>query len=290
MGLGGAGLRRGRLLAAHFLVAFGAVSAIVQFVGQLYPHLITAPGLIFAAALVLCAAWAVQRTTCRRRIQHDYRALRVRVSVSVADLFTTPGHKVVGFTDTFDTQSAPGGLISPRSVQGQLLERVYRGDAAALDRELAGALREQKVVARETRSAKRLGELKRYPLGTVAVLGGGGPGKVFALAYSRMGNDGVARSSVDDLWHALNRLWDAIEAHGERASVAMPLVGSGLARIDALDREGLARVIVQSFLIRAHASAICRELHLVISDADRAHIDLYELAAFLRSMDMADRT
>lgn len=283
------GIRRGRLFAAHALVAFGVLSAAIQFFGQLYPSLISAPGRVSVACVVLCVGWALGRTWSRSRVRYDYRALGVSVTVAVGDLLAADGNIVVGFSDTFDTDTGPGGTINPHSLQGQLLERVYQGDCAALDRELARALRGQKVVARETRAAKRLGKLARYAPGTVAVLDHG-ERTVFAVAYSRMGNDGVAQSSVDDLGHALNRLWDAVAvANAEREPVAMPLVGSGLARIDALDREGLVRVIVQSFLVRSHRSPVCRELKIVIGEADRAAIDLYELNAYLRTMDMAGR-
>jgi hypothetical protein len=88
--------------------------------------------------------------------------------------------------------------------------------------------------------------------------------RVFAVAYSRMGNDLVAQSTVEDLWSSLSRLWDAVYLHGQRGRVAIPLLGSELARIDALDRESALRMILLSFVTRSRENLVARELTLVI--------------------------
>ena len=78
-----------------------------------------------------------------------------------------------------------------------------------------------------TRACKRRGKLIRYPVGTVAVLRAGDE-QVYAVAYSRMGNDLVARSSEHDLAVSLERLWDAVYLHGQLQPLAVPLIGAGL--------------------------------------------------------------
>ncbi|MFE0510804.1 macro domain-containing protein [Streptomyces sp. NPDC058964] len=136
------------------------------------------------------------------------------VVVEAGDLFEQPAHLAVGFCDTFDTEPAGGEVISGASVQAQLLDRRYGGDVPRLDAELDAAPAGLAPVARENRDRKPLGKLDRYPIGTVAVLGAR-PRLVFAVAYSRIGNDCVAAPGVEDLWTGLSRLWDAIHRRAQ---------------------------------------------------------------------------
>jgi len=272
--------------AASALLAFGGVSALVQFVGQLYPYTLRAPGLISLAAVAVCVAWAVWRNRPVKEIAHRFYHPATAVRVCVGDLFEQDAHLVVGFSDTFDTALAGPRVISPVSMQGQLLERVYGGDAATLDRELVAALHGRQPILMERRGSKPVGKLKRYPIGTVAVLGTKSR-LLFAVAYSSMGSDGTASSSADLLWRGLNGLWDAVYSHAERGPVAMPLIGSGLARVDSLDREALIRLILLSYLAASRSRVVSRELRIVVRPVDAAAVNLRELRAFLRSLDTA---
>jgi hypothetical protein len=223
-------------------------------------------------------AWPPRTVAWRSR--HPEFAVRI----VVGDLFAQEDAElVVGFTDTFDTSVAGDRIIARESVQGQLLARRYGDDQARLDDDLERALATVPVVAVEQRSVKRLGKLTRYPMGTVAVLGSPGR-RLYLVAYSRMGNDLVPRSSVGDLWHSLVRLWDAVYEHGQRRPVAMPVVGSGLARIDQLGSEALARLILLSFVARSRETPICRELRIVVHPSDAARFDLRALRRMLDDM------
>jgi hypothetical protein len=266
------------------LLAFGGVSALVEFVGELYPHTLRTPGLISLATIAACIVWAVWRNLPMKEISHHFHHPGTAVRICVGDLFEQDAHLVVGFSDTFDTALAGARLINPASVQGQLLQRVYGGDAATLDREIAAALHGLQPALMERRGAKPVGKLKRYPIGTVAVLGSK-PRLMFAVAYSTMGPDGTAGSSADLLWQGLGGLWDAVYSHAERGPVAMPLVGSGLARVDSLDREALIRLILISYIAASRSRMVSSELRIVIRPAEAGTVNLREVRAFLRSLD-----
>lgn len=208
----------------------------------------------------------------------------VVVRIVVGDLFAQgDADLVVGFTDTFDTSVTGDRIVARDAVQGQLLYRRFDGDRPRLDAELEAALAPVLVAGIEHRAEKSLGKLYRYPIGTVAVLG---PPRrrLYLVAYSRMGNDLVPRSSVNDMWLSLSRLWDAVYEHGQRRPVAMPVVGSGLARIDQLSPEGLVQLILLSFVARSRESPICRELRIVIRPSDASRFDLRALRRYLNRM------
>lgn len=152
-----------------------------------------------------------------------------------------------------------------------------------MDQDLRASLAQVAPIAVEAKTDKRRGKLQRYPIGTVAVLGDH-PRLTFAVALSRMSNDLVAQSSVDDLWVALGQAWDAVRRHGQRRSVSVPLVGSGLSRVDALGRNNLARMILLSFMAHSRQALVSRELRIVIHPDDVDHMDLIAVRAFLRTL------
>jgi hypothetical protein len=247
------------------------------------PVLPTVPPLAVATALLGCAGWALLRARPPVEVTRRFDALDTTVTIRVGDLFEERAHLVVCFTDTFDTSTTEDRVISSATVQGQLVHRRYGGNHRALDRELQSALSKRAPVCTEKRDVKRWGKRNRFPVGTVAVLGK--PGRhIFAVAYGRMGNDLVTRSSVDDLWLGLSRLWDAVYEHGERLPVAMPVVGAGLARIDGLNQLNLVKLILLSFMAHSHPARLTRELRVVIRTSDLNRIDLRAVALFLRSL------
>ncbi|MBW8806477.1 MAG: hypothetical protein AUG49_03235 [Catenulispora sp. 13_1_20CM_3_70_7] len=276
-------MRGGRHFLGSVLIAFGVVSALVQFVGQLFPNAFSDPGFVTTVTLMFCLAYGIVRSWPKRRVRRTFMLPEMSVSIVPGDLFDEPGHLVVGFSDTFDTCVAGGVPVNGDSVQGQLLRRRYGGDVELLDEDLEAGLRRTRPLATEERTDKPVGKLDRYPIGTVAVLGER-PRLVFAVAYSRFGNDCVAESGVEELWFSLNRLWDAVYRHGQHEGVAMPLIGDGLSRVDFLDPESLLRLVLLSFVTRSRERRICRELRIVLRPEVFRRIDLREAEAFLNSL------
>ena len=289
----GQGRRSLRLFSGNLLGAFGAVSALAQFVSPIVPASFPDPGKLALAAVGPCVLWAAVRARPRVRVRAEFRYPGMTIVVEPGDLFEWPSHLAVGFCDTFDTEPWPSGPINAESVQGQLVDRLYGGDLAKLDGALAAALNEVKPGEREAgrgwfaRTRRPAEEPARYPIGTVAVLTDE-PRLVFGVAYSRLGADGVARSSVEDLWLGLNRLWDAVYQRAHQEAVAIPLLGAGLARLDRLEAQDILRLILLSFVARSRERRVCRELRVLIRPEDLSRIDLPSIADFLRSLGAAD--
>jgi hypothetical protein len=270
-------------LVAQALIAFGLVAAAVQLAGQVFAIKFREPVALTLVVVGCCLLWGLVRTIPGRRVHREFGRPNMTVTVQAGDLFDEAGHIVAGFTDTFDTDTTDDLVINRRSVQGQVLHRRYGGDVGKLDAELDAALAATAVAGEESRSRKPIGKLSRYPIGTVATIGPPDC-RVFAVAYSRMGTDLVARSGVEDLWHSLARLWDAVFRHAQRGRIAMPLVGADLARIDWLDRESLLRMVLLSFVARSRQELVCRELVIVLQPKDFERLNLLELEAFLRAL------
>lgn len=201
---------------------------------------------------------------------------RADVVLVRGDLFEqTDSNLVVGFTDTFDTESDQSVVISSESVQSQLVDRLFAGERRLLDEKLRSGLRTVRAVATESVRAKPRGRRVRYPVGTTVVVPVDGGRRVFATAYSRLGNDLVAHSGHDDLRLSLENLWASVAVHGLFKPVAVPLIGSGLARVTELDRGQLVGLIVDSFIDACRRyPALTPELRIVVRPEDLARTDL----------------
>lgn len=231
------------------------------------------------------------RAKLRRRhgaelLRHTVSGLHADVVVVRGDLFDqSDANLVVGFTDTFDTSTAQDLVISRDSVQGQLVERVFDGNRRLLDEKLRLGLRAFTATSTESAQDKRRGRRVRYPIGTTVALPVDGR-RVFATAYSRLGNDLLARSGPDDLRLSLENLWSAVALHGLFKPVAVPLLGSGLARVVELDRARLATLIIETF-VRAcrRLPALAPELRIVIRPDALPRTDLSLVEKCLQELD-----
>lgn len=216
-------------------------------------------------------------------LRHELPGLHTTVTVVVGDLFDQHGaNLVVGFSDTFDVATERDVVISGESVQGQLVARVFAADPKALDRELKRELRNVTPLGVESAKDKPRGKRVRYPVGTVVPIPAGGR-RIFATAYSRLDNDLVARSTEEDLRLSLDRLWDAAARHGLDKPLAIPLVGSGLARIVGVRRGTLMRMIAESYIraSRRNPPRVAPELRIVLLPTEVERSDLGALEAYL---------
>jgi hypothetical protein len=230
-------------------------------------------GLASASLLFAIALNLPRKSICRSLSSPDSV-----VEIKVGDLFDESGHWVIGANDVFDTE--PGEVIRPSSVQGQFLMRVYQGDYRQLDAEIEAVLDPFKA-ERKREPGKKKGKTWRYPIGTTAVLGF--PEKRYFLnAYGYMGNDLRVKSTADDIWQSLSCLWEQIRLKGHGLEVAMPVIGSDLARTN-LPRMTLTKLIVISFIAASKKDFVTKKLTVVIHPKDLDSVDLYALEDFLDS-------
>lgn len=272
------GRRSGRRqLGRAFVAVFGMLWLVAEPAGLFFPDTFGWGwkgylGLVVASALV--AAYAARP---RSAISRSLPPTNVVVSVRVGDLLAQRGNIIVGANDTFDTQFEDG-VITPSSVQGQLLERVFGGDRAELDRQIEASVSDPG----SPQPTKAFGKRIRYPIGTVAVARRG-DGRFFLAAFCQMSNTMPAHvsSSMEHLQVALARTWEAINAAGQRDPAHTPVLGSNLARL-GVTHTLLIQMIVLSF-IAARAGGPS-ELTVWIAHADRDTVDLAMLDQWLHGL------
>ncbi|MCS7481912.1 macro domain-containing protein [Umezawaea endophytica] len=264
------------ILARDSLATFGVLGGSVQIYDVLTPKATYSP-LVMAVLLgVLPITVGLTRAWPRDTLFRHLGQPDATIKITIGDLFNQDSHLVIGYTDTFDTDTTDPRVIHPRSIQAQFQQRYYP-DSIALGRALTSTLSH---ITPQCDITKTHGNTNRYPIGSVAVLDVGNH-LAFCLAYARMGHDLVARGTVDDIWNSLSALWDSIYTHAHREPVSIAVIGSELAKVDSLDRASLIRLIILSFIARTRTSVVTRQLTIVIHPNDSEKVDMLELAAFL---------
>ena len=200
------------------------------------------------------------------------------IEIKIGDIFDEKGHLVIGANDVFDTEL--GEIIKPESVQGQFLTKIYKSNLSLLDKEIESALQPYNHIRQEERNKTR-GKIWRYPVGTTITLGTYDK-RYFLTAYGYMNNDLTVESNSDDIWHSLNNLWREVRLRGHSINVAIPIIGSDLART-GLPRMTLAKLIITSFIVASKEKFITKKLTVMVYPKDLDSVDLYELEEFLTS-------
>ncbi|MFI0409526.1 macro domain-containing protein [Actinomadura sp. 3N508] len=268
-----------QLWAVTFLTCFGIASATAGLIEALFNDPFKPFGAYYlGAALLGCCTIATVRVWPRKSFSRYFPIPGTTITIVVGDLFDQDGHLIIGMNDTFDTDT--GSVIAPHSIQGQMLAREYGGDVTWLDEEVEKALRDVPPTHVESRTDRPRGKLARYPVGTVAVIGERHR-RFFCVAYSTTDNGHVVHSSLDDLWRSLSEIWKAIRLYGERRTVSVSVLGTGLARISNLPPGDLIRLILISYMAASREAVIADQLRLVIHPPLAANLNLQEIEDFL---------
>jgi hypothetical protein len=270
-----------RRLIEQALACAGAEAVLVGLVdifaaGMLAENLwVVWPGIAVAFAYGVVRAWP-------RPVETSYQSPKTRIRLVSGDLFdNSEDHLVIGAVDTFDT--APPH-ISPSSVQGQFLQRVYGNDVEELDFHLETALAGHSLEG--TIDGKR-GKVKRYPLGTVATLRSQAR-RFFLVAYSKMDERSSASSTTDGLWDSLSKLWHEVRLESNGRRVRIPMIGGGQSKLSPfLPAQDSVRFMALSFMLASRHAKVCDELVIVARPGEYEDLDHLELQAFFDSLRMS---
>lgn len=266
-----------RELALAFVSAFGLIWLALEPLGLFFPGQLQWRWSGYLPLVGLSLLWAAYRARPRTAIVRRLPPTDMELAIRVGDVLAQTGNVIVGANDTFDTQ-LDDDIISRRSVQGQLLERVFDGDRTELDRQINQALA---GLTTTTDATKSFGKALRYEIGTVAQVSRGET-RFFLTAFARMSSDRPphVRSTVEWLQISLARLWRTVDEAGQREPVHVPVIGSHLARL-GVSRTILIQMIVLSFIAAQSRSA---SLTVWVGETDLSEVDMTELAEWLRGL------
>jgi hypothetical protein len=215
-------------------------------------------------------------------ITYEDKDKNIKIKIFSGDLFEQKeSNLVIGMTDTFDTEL--GRIIDSKTIQGQFTNQIYSSDSNKLNQELQTLLTNEYHSSVIVDNNKKQGNNTRYPIGATVTLEHGAR-KYFCVAYCHLSNELTAKSTYDDINLALTNLWKEIRKKSNNTKIAIPVIGSGLARINGMSYVWLIKTIIISFLTASREAIVCPELHLVISKADKNKIRWSQIKDFMENL------
>jgi Domain of unknown function (DUF6430) len=265
-----------RQAGADFLAAAGALYLALELLDFFkIVQRESLPPSTFFLVLGTAVVWVLLTRRPVSRIAYKIPKKDFCYEIRIADLLDSKEDIVVSTNTTFDTDISDG-LISPKSVQGQVLLRYFDGKTDELDKQIRKSLATQHFT-----EAISPGNKKRYPIGTVAKVSAHGKNFYF-LAMAELNEHGNASTDLGSIQKALAGLWNFIARRGEIGDLAIPPIGTGRGRLE-LPRKKIIEMIAQSFADASRERVFANKLAIVTSpdDASKHEVNLYELRDFL---------
>lgn len=261
-----------------FIAVVGGIWTIIDILDSY--QLLAKEKLPFYSIILLVILGVIVVVFTRRpikRIIYKYPGQDLKIEVRIDDLFKVPGQKVISTNTTFDTDIS-SGIISTNSLQGQFTQKFYQGDLPKLDAELQQALHG----VPHTSIQKQAGKTSRYEFGTTVKF------KLadqyfYWFAMSDLNSNNNARTTLKNVNHALDGLWEFIETRGEKEDTVIPLIGTGLGRLKT-SRKKLIAIIAQSFINASENQIFSNKLIIVIhpNDVEKSGLNLFEVKDLLQ--------
>lgn len=207
------------------------------------------------------------------------------VYVQYGDLFSTNVIKnenknrniVIPVNRCFDT-IVDNDLISEKTLHGIAFNKMYETgmfDAQSLNKAIQKNLALQKISPEViTRNDKRVGNLKRYPIGSVAEIKLSNECTYFLLGLSKFSYNLKAETSAEDYVLAMQRLIEYCCERSQQSPIVIPLIGAGLSRTNK-DERAILEYIVK--LLKMNKELIKSDIHIVVRDSGKETIAITDL-------------
>lgn len=237
---------------------------------------------IFAVAVLL----SIFRLKPRLSFKYKVNGKDVNIKIKIGDLFKfDKQHLIIPSNKHFITKISDT-LIDETSIQGQYLNKYFKGKHESLDKKINEKLGDSGIKLNELHHNKEF----EYPLGTTCIVHSNKKKwcffnkKVKALLFAIAGIDeqGVCQSDIGEYQSTLPKLWNYLGNNPSGIKdYVLPIIGSGNCRIDAT-KEDLFKEIIQSFLVALTDKKSCKSLTIVLyyKDVADGFIDIDELNKF----------
>lgn len=183
---------------------------------------------------------------------------KVDIEIREGDIFTEKGLKVIPFNEKFDIE-VNDKIISENSLNGKFLNR----------RDLVKNINEFQVELK-----KEMGEKDKYELGSIFKWNN----EYLITAFSKFNDKNQAYLQLEDYYSFLEKFWGNLSAVYSGRNIIIPLLGSGITRLDVEDEELLKMILLTLKLSRKKFNKII----IVLTENKLKKIDLYHVKELIK--------
>lgn len=202
-------------------------------------------------------------------LSRNQKSLMVRYG----DLFEDDSKiKVIAVNRCFDTE-VNNGLISSKSIHGKWIQtKLENISVADLKKQIEDSLNSH-LYKGETVYNKSKGNQVRYPIGTVAEVHDGAT-SYYLLALTEMDSNLNCHCTLEDYCYAISELMHYYDRHGQGDTMAIPIIGSGFARLDRSEKELLELMIS---LIKIYQTDMRGNIRIIVHSKLRTVLSIADL-------------
>lgn len=253
-----------KLIKNSYSLAFCIISVIFTFVPEIifskYKLLTNASDevnilltriLTFSAIFILSIIIKALYYLYRRNVR--VKGKNYSIHIKYGDLLKIQNcKKVIPFDECFTTSvgDAPSD-INPDSICGQYLAQNPIENMQSL-------IHNAKL--KPMKSKSKFQNKERYDSGKLVP-----NGDCLLMAFAKLDKDGLGRMSRDEFLDCLSTLWKEIDKYYGQKSVCIPILGSGVTRMDgeSLTQQELLDMIIASYQLSAHKIKSPHHLYIV---------------------------
>ena len=184
---------------------------------------------------------------------------------------------VIPVNNCFDT-IVGDGVVSAKTIHGQWIKNMNKHgvSTAKLDKIIGQAIIDQVLQPTKvyTRKEKSKGKLERFPIGTVLPIAGGNGLTYYLLALSEFDENLNAQCSKEDFVGCIQSLISFYDRNGQGNPAYLPLMGTGLSRVNISQSESL-NIIVN--MLRLNRDKIHGELNVVVYSKEKNMVSIHDV-------------
>lgn len=196
--------------------------------------------------------------------------MRMKCSIHVNE-----GNIIIPVNRCFDT-IVDNHLVSEQTLHGIAFKQLYSSGRyteqslnAAIQRQLSNQPYQDIDII-----DKPEGNLRRYPVGTIADIPSDETTHLFLWALSTFNRELKAQTSMQDYALAVQKLIEACNSESEGFPILIPLVGTGLSRTKK-DQKDVLSYLVQAF--KLNKSELNCDIHIIVRETIKSDIPIMNL-------------
>ena len=180
------------------------------------------------------------------------------INIKYEDIFKMHDcKKIIPFDECFTTSVGPKPSdINPTSICGQYLTSNPIQDIQSLI---------NSAQLKPSKSKSKYNNMDRYDSGKLVP-----NGDYLLLSFAKLNKDGIGEMTREEYLDCLSLLWKEIDKHYGQNDVCIPILGSGVTRIDgvSLSQQELLDMIIESYKLTTHKIKLPNKLYIVCKKQD----------------------